>query len=241
MKIGILLICTGRYITFFDQLYTSFCKYFLKEHDKKIYLFTDSDRDFPSNVEVIPIERQGFPGDTYYRYHYFLKIKEKLIEETDILLYIDIDSRIVHIVDDAILPSDDQPLMATLHPGFYKIRNREYGTPETNKSTTAYIDPNIKRTGYICGGFQGGKTKQFLEAAEKIKENIDIDDSNKIMANWNDESHWNCYYVHNQEKYKILSPSYMFPEGWNNRHNLQSLTPKILALNKNHSEIRKPL
>ncbi len=241
MRIGILLVCTGRYIKFFDQLHYSLRTFFLKDHEKKIYLFTDATRDFPENVEVVPIQRKGFPGDTYYRYHYFMSIKEKLLEETDILLYMDIDSKVVHLVDDAILPTDEFPLMATLHPGFYKVQGREYGTPETKKQSTAYVDPNKKRIGYVCGGFQGGKTKQFLELAQKIQENINIDDKNKIMAIHHDESHFNCYYVNNQGKFKLLSPSYMFPEGWNQRFNLRTLTPKILALNKNHVDIRKPL
>lgn len=241
MRIGILLVCTGRYITFFDQLYKSIDKYFLKDHEKKYFLFTDSNRDFHHDITTIPIERKGFPGDTYYRYHYFLKIKEQMLKETDIVIYMDIDSRVVHEITDVILPTDDFPLMATLHPGYYKIKNREYGTPETNKASTAYIDPSAKRVGYVCGGIQGGKTKQFLEAAENIKHNIDIDDNKQVLAKYHDESHWNCYYVNNQEKYKLLSPSYMFPEGWDYRYNLRPLTPKILALNKNHAEIRKPL
>lgn len=240
MRIGILLICTGRYISFFQPLVDSINKYFLKNHDIKIYLFTDSSEKY-DNIYVTKIPRQGFPGDTYYRYHYFLCLKEKLMAETDILYYLDVDSRIVYNITDTILPTEETPLIGTLHPGFYKIKNRIYGTPETNKASKAYIDPNLKRVGYICGGFQGGKTKQFLDAIEIIKNNIDADDKKFIKANWNDESHWNHYYVYHQSQFKLLAPSYMFPESWRNRINLSGLQPKILALDKNHNEIRKPL
>ena len=238
MKIGILLVCTGRYIQFFEKLYRSLQKFYLLDHQKKIYLFTDSDEEFPSDVCVTKIERKGFPGDTLYRYHYFLKIKEQLQEETDVLFYMDIDSLVVFPIDEAVIPSKEKPLVGVLHPGFYNINN---GTPETNSRSTAFIDPNEKRYGYVCGGHQGGLTKQYLEACEAIKKNIDIDDSRNVMAIWNDESHWNRHYVSNQAMFMILAPSYMFPEGWYQRSNLRELTPKILALNKDHHKIRKPL
>ncbi len=239
MRIGILIICTGKYITFFDQLYDSLNKNFLNNHKKKIYLFTDSNREFENDVSTTKIERKGFPGDTLYRYHYFLSIKEQLLAETDILVYMDVDSKVIYEITDDILPTSETPLFAVLHPGFYKVRNRQNGTPETNKLSTAYINPIIKRTGYVCGGIQGGCTEQYLLACEAIKQNIDQDDRNKIKAIWDDESHWNCYYVNNNHKYKLLSPSYMFPEGWTHHLNLRELTPKILALDKNHNEIRK--
>lgn len=239
MKIGIIIIGTGRYINFFDKLYSSIMENFLKNHDKKIYLFTDSEQLFPHNVHVTKVKRQGFPGDTLFRYNHFLRIKEKLILETEVVYYMDIDSLIVNIVDDEILPSLDSPMIAVAHPGFYKI---SMGTPETRQISNAYIAKHEKRDYYIAGGFQGGYTRDYLYASEIINQLIYDDYHKNIIPVWNDESMWNRYYVSNLINFKVLSPSYVYPESkykninTGNYHTLktENIKPCILALDKDH-------
>ena len=49
-RVGIILIATGRYISFFEPVYQSYEKYFLPKYKKNYFLFTDSDKSFHSNV-----------------------------------------------------------------------------------------------------------------------------------------------------------------------------------------------
>jgi len=84
---------------------------------------------------------------------------------------------------------------------------------------------------YYAGGFNGGTTESFLEMSKTIKERINKDLEKNIIAIWHDESQMNRYFIDNPPK--VLSPSYCYPESWN-----IPFEKKILALNKNHKEIR---
>ena len=53
MKIALLNIATGPYITLFEQLKSSVKKNFLTSHDVEIFLFTDSDEHFYDEKIVI--------------------------------------------------------------------------------------------------------------------------------------------------------------------------------------------
>ena len=65
-----------------------------------------------------------------------------------------------------------------------------------------------------------------------LQNNIDKDLIKEYIAIWHDESHLNRYFINNPPK--KLSPSYCYPESWN-----LPFERKILALDKNHSELRK--
>ena len=237
MNIGIILIATGKYINFFDQVYKSYEKYFLPNYSKKYFLLTDcTDRKFDKNIKIYKIKKLGWPGDTLYRYHRFMTIKNDIeANSINVLYYTDVDMKVVSEVGDEILPKIGKPLVAVAHPGFF-YKNK-MGTPENRKESTAYIDPSEDRPHYICGGIQGGLTKDYLNASQTIKQQIDDDNKNNIIAIWNDESHWNRYMVSNLNKFKFLPANYCHPER-TRRFGLGKLTPKILALDKNHDYFR---
>ena len=62
------------------------------------------------------------------------------------------------------------------------------------------------------------ESKIVLEIFQHLLSNIEIDLDNGIVAIWHDESHWNAYLNNNYEvlkdKLHILSPEYLYPEGW---------------------------
>ena len=180
------------------------------------------------------IERKGFPGDTLLRYHYFSAAKE-MLSQVDVLYYLDVDMLIVDKVGDEILPTGDQQLIGTAHPGFYNnyTPSAPLGSPESRQASKAYIGPSEPRPCYWAGGFNGGTSAEFLRMAEAIRDNIDDDFQREIVAVWHDESHLNRYLVSNQEKVKTLLPSYCYPESWN-----LDYPKKILALDKDHEKIR---
>lgn len=222
MKVGILIISTGRYDVFVGPLLESINKYFLKGHEKQIYHFSDQ-----YNVDNFFVPRLPFPGPTLYRYKWFSQYRQAI--DADVLYYLDVDMRIVAPVGDEILP-DETGLIATRHPGFW---NGGWGDASTTKRSLAYV-PKADRRGYYCGGFQGGTRHAYLDAAAEMAKNIAADEKKGVVAHWHDESHWNKYLT--THPFKELSPSYCFPEAeW-----AQGLPfeKKIVALDKDHKTLR---
>lgn len=227
MKIGLLTIATGKYIQFVNPLWESVKKHFMKNHEVTMFVFTDSEEFIPEHGQVkITQQHIVWPGPTLYRYNIF-KNSENIIKEMDYLYYSDADMLFVNNVGDEILGE----LVATQHPGFYN-KPRELFTYETNPESKAFI-PKNKGTKYFAGGFNGGKTSEYLKLIKELADNIAYDARRGIIAVWHDESHMNRYFSDN-EPTLILNPSYCYPESSN-----IPFERKLLALDKNHSEIRK--
>ena len=233
MKICILNIATNKYIQFVEPLLNSIEKNFLTEHDISALVFTEHKiEECTDNVKISQIEHEPWPIPTLKRYHYFLKEREH-ISQFDYCFYMDVDMRIDSKVGDEILGD----LVATQHPGFWFKSNDQFSY-ERNPNSTAYV-PMGEGKMYFAGGFNGGRPKDFLKMSETIVNNIEKDFENGIIAVWHDESHMNRYLIDTPPTIE-LNPSYCFPEaayynpqGWH-----VPFEPKILALEKNHSEIR---
>ena len=225
MKIGLVMIATGKYIRFIDPLIESACQYFLPNHSVTYHVFTDN-QDYLKRKEsnLIPLYRkhEAWPNPTLLRYETFVNYYDQLIK-MDYLFYCDADMLFCAPIGDEILSQR----VATIHPGFLGGR----GTPETRWQSTAYISP-VEKLVYYAGGFNGGTAKDFLEMSKKIDKNIKKDLEYNIIAKWHDESHLNKYLMDNPPT-KVLSPSYCYPENWKLNYE-----KKLLALDKNHSEIR---
>jgi len=230
--IGILLICTGKYDQFVKPLLNSMDQNFLPGHKKQYYLFTDKDH-VDDRAQHFKIERKGFPGDTLYRFHHFLSIKEKLLKETSVLYYSDVDMLCVDKIGAEILPNSFKSLVGVAHPGFFM---KNLGTPEDNAISTAYISPSEYRPCYWAGGFSGGETKAYLDLASQIRSSIDKDDANRHIAKWHDESHLNRYFTSNIDIVKTLNPSYCFSKNFclGNPY----IVPRLVALDKDHESVR---
>jgi len=247
MNIGILTIATGKYKKFIVPLYKSIIQNFLKNRSKTFILFTDNPEEIEKDVKdlgvkfmIFQIERKGFPGDTLLRYHHFSGAKQSLkdlgLACPQVLYYFDADMIVENEVGDEVLPTGKKTLVVTAHPGYYaRPGHNPLGTPETNEKSTAYIPQNRWRPCYWAGGFNGGFFDDFMSMSFEIASRIDKDLSNNIIAMWHDESHLNAYVSepNNLEKLKIMSPAYCYPESWK-----IPFDRKILALDKNHQEIR---
>ncbi len=226
-NIGLLIVATGKYITYVDPLIASAEKHFCQDHNVTYFVFTDS--VIPSTDKVIYIfqQRLGWPFDTMMRgqaYYY----SKKLLAQQDYLFACDADMRFVGPMGDEILGDR----VATLHAWFdpsYIIGRR--GTYETNPKSTAYVAEH-EGDYYFAGGFYGGSSDEFLKMTSSILTNIYKDLSNGLIAIWHDESHWNRYCIDHPPTV-ILSSDYCFPE--------EIAIPgisKLLALLKPHEEIR---
>jgi histo-blood group ABO system transferase len=233
MKICILNIATNKYIQFVEPLLDSIEENFLNGHEISALVFTNHEIEESSeNVKIVQIEHEPWPIPTLKRYHYFMKEAE-YISQFDYCFYMDVDMRIVGKVGDEILGN----LVATQHPGFWYKSVDEFSY-ERRPESKAYI-PYGEGKMYYAGGFNGGKPEHFLKMSETIVNNVEEDFKNNLIAVWHDESHMNRYLVNNPPTVE-LTPSYCYPESvkfnptsWN-----VPFEPKILALEKNHAEVR---
>jgi histo-blood group ABO system transferase len=233
MKICILNIATNKYIQFVEQLLESVEENFLNGHDISALVFTNHEMEEVSdNVKISQIEHEPWPIPTLKRYHYFVKEKEYL-SQFDYIYYMDVDMRIEGKVGEEIFGD----LVATQHPGFWWKDRKQYSYERCTDST-AYVSQDEGKM-YYAGGFNGGKPEHFLKMAETIVENVEKDFEKNLIAVWHDESHMNRYLIDNPPTLE-LTPSYCYPE--NARVNPQGwhvpYEPKIVALDKNHKEVR---
>jgi histo-blood group ABO system transferase len=231
MKIALLSIATNKYIRFVRPLYESAVVNFVPNHSLDFILFTDSTEEVTisgRNSKVIKRHwaHEPWPYPTLKRYHAFLSASD-LISEYDYVYYSDVDMRFADVVGDEILGE----LVGTIHPGFYN-KSRQMYSYEKRQDSKAHIPLN-EGIRYYAGGFNGGSSSRFLEMSREISSCIDDDLSRGFIAEWHDESHMNRYFKDNPPTVE-LSPSYCYPESWP-----LPFEKKLLALDKNHAEMRK--
>ena len=211
-KIGILYIATGNYISFWENFYNATEKYFLSEHEKTYFLFTDqTNLKLPANVVRIPIVNELWPYITLKRYHFFLEQKE-ILKNFDYLYFMNGNLIFSKMVGNEIMPTVEQGLMVTIHP-WYLSADRKRFTYETNKKSKAYIDAEEGKY-YFMGGFNGGTSCAFLEMSENIKNWTDADLAKNIIPVWHDESMLNRYMIDYMKDKSplILLPIYTVPQ-----------------------------
>lgn len=227
MRAAFIIIATGEaYANYAKNLVESMHKHLL--FDPAIFVFTNKIQALQNTGKLFYIEPKGYPKETLYRYHTILS-KERIFKDYDQLFYVDADMK---FASDILLGDiSSSGITATLHPGYVGQR----GTPETRPESTACTDTN---TAYYCGGFQGGNTDAYLQAARNIAAAIDADDKNDITAVWHDESHWNRYLTAFPPA-RVLTPSFCYPDVRNDYYRdkwiaagLGKVEPKLLALTK---------
>jgi len=230
MNVCILTIATNKYIAFFDRLYKDINNNFLNDHNIKHLLFTDSNLESNDNLKICKINHEPWPMPTLKRYEYFLKEKE-FIYKFDYCYYFDVDMGVFDKIGDEVL--GDMVFVQHPYQSFYSKEKRSY---DRNLKSLAYVREGEEGENYYAGGFNGGLTKKFIKMSEKLAACITTDFSKNIIAVWHDESHMNRYLIDNSPTL-TLNPSYCFPEEQidNPRYPYK---PKIVALKKNHNELR---
>jgi hypothetical protein len=213
-KVGILYICTGKYIAFWEGFFKSYEKNFLPNCEKEYFVFTDAQRlsvgeDCP-NVHRIMQEDLGWPGNTLFRFQIFRRIEEQL-RKFDYLFFMNANCVCISsVTEEEFLPAIGQFLVVQ-HPGYYNRKSMQFPY-DRQKNSSAYI-PYGKGKCYVCGGVNGGTASEFLKAIDILSERIQADYQKGAIARWHDESQLNRY-VYENMNYRLLTPAYCYPEGW---------------------------
>lgn len=214
-KIGILYICTGPYVVFWNAFYESFEQHFLPETEKHYFVFTDAKELYAANhnerIHLIMVEQEPWPLPTLLKYHMFLK-QEKQLLKMDYLYQS--NANIIcekTVTEEMFLPQEkDRPLFFTIHPGYQN--EKTYRLPyERRKISKAYVPYNAGKQ-YVYGAMNGGTATAYLEMIKQVEKQIEEDLKKGIIAKWHDESHIN-HYAAGHHNYKILSPAYCYPVG----------------------------
>jgi hypothetical protein len=211
MRIAILYICTGRYTLFWDEFFRSCEAHFLPKHERHYFVFTDGDIDTQSSANVHTVEQEdlGWPGNTLDRFSMFSRITERLAA-FDYIVFFNANCQFVKTIDESILPSSDEGIVVVRHPGFYNKQPGEFPY-DRNPASLAYIPLNEGQY-YVCGGINGGRTQDYLRLIDTLRDAVEKDKMNGVVALWHDESHLNRYILSNP--HKLLPPSYCCPEDW---------------------------
>jgi len=227
-KIAVFVIATNKYLDFVEPLYKSMQNYFLVGHQKDIFVFTNRD-SVPGNCKRVEVEAYGWPYASLMRYHMIYNNMSQY-QYYDYYYYVDADMLFLQPVGEEVFGS----FTCVLHPGFYY--HLYVPTFERRAGSCAYVDDNGD---YYAGGFNGGSN--FLMMAFAIKLMTDIDLYKNFLPVWYDESYLNKY-ARLFPPDTVLTPDYCYPENreLNERWHLLDIKPKILALDKNKDEIRKP-
>lgn len=248
-KVALLFICLNEpYWPYVKQVIEDCNKNFLSDHrlniELSIFLWTDLPEGTTYGATVFPTDPQPWPTPTLMRYHLFLQ-QEETLKDFDYLFYLDADMRVVAPIGREIMGDG---LTAAEHP-MYALAKRFVPPYEPNKDSAAYIprlglvttdaDTGNQRFKplYAAGGFQGGKTADFIDAMKAMRKTIDADfDQRNYVAIWNDETHWNRYLFGYSGPLTILSPSYIYPDSLIKEYYEPiwgcSYEPKIITLTK---------
>ena len=225
--IGLMIFATARYRMFLEGVVATARRHWHTTLPLSIVTFTD---EIPSRWISdlrLPTPHADWPLVTLLRYRHIYEVAAEL-RRFDYLLMCDVDMEFVGEIGDEILGD----LVATRHAGHTEKTQAQLPYIRMRHST-AWV-PKDKGLAYYAGGFQGGRTADYLEACRHMAEAITEDEKLNYIADWHDESHWNAYLANVQPAGVELSPAYCWPSEWD-----RNPETKILALSKEHAAMRE--
>lgn len=191
-RIAIMYICTGKYETFWNNFYKSCEKFFYPNEMKDYFVFTESSEIFQEKRDnVFPYYQvqSGWPYDTLLRFQWFECVHDRWAEY-DYCFYFNANSILVGTVTENLIPfpTEQKPLIFWCHTMHYDDFDGNSFHPERNPKSTAYIPEGTPCRCY-GGGFFGGTAEAFHSMCIVLRDRIQVDLSNGIIAVWHDQSH----------------------------------------------------
>ena len=228
MKIAVITLATNKYKIFLHPLWKSINQYFIPHVQKDFYFFTDERMDwFDDSVKWFPIKHEPWPYITLKRFEFISQCLKDLTHY-DYVFYIDSDIEFVDTLQNFDIRG--KKYYAVCHPSV--VNNLNFWPVETNSASTAYI-PERHRCVYVQGCMWGAVGSSIEHMVNTMKNNVDADLKNNIIAVWHDESHLNKFIVDQRNESAVLTPSLAYPENWN-------LPVNKLAIHKDKNMVEYP-
>lgn len=224
MKIAICFIGTGKHLNFFPNYYNTINQYFVPNHEKHFFVFTNgSIDDIPENITVYNVDDVESPynnGDKMYKsvggLYRFSTIfeKRKDFEQFDWFVYIDAD---YYCCAENILYheffNEDKLFFGVQHPTFTKEWNKFNGyiPYEKNKNSWAYIKEEEHDGVYLQGCLWGGKIPEVFDLIDELSSHTLEDLSKNVIPKAHDESYLNRYRINKLNDFHVLHPCFAKP------------------------------
>ena len=227
LSAAIIFIGTNKYLNFFPKYYETCEEFLFPDLRKQYFVFTDGELEgeLPENITYVQIPHKDWPAITLERFHTILQAEE-LLKEHEWLLFIDADMRVDSVVFSEEVLDDDKDFVAVHHPCHY---NTGTGTFERRPESEACVTGEPLQ--YYQGCLWGGKMSEVIPMMKLLKDRVDKDYGNDIIAVWHDESHLNKFFIENQDRVFAIPPDYAFPEIYPN----YPYKRKIIHLAKDNS------
>ena len=208
LSAAIIFIGTNKYLNFFPKYYESCEEFLFPDLRKQYFVFTDGELEgeLPENITYVQIPHKDWPAITLERFHTILQAEE-LLKEHDWLLFLDADMRVDSVVFSEEVLDDDKDFVAVHHPCHY---NTGTGTFERRPESEACVTGEPLQ--YYQGCLWGGKMEAVIPMMKLLRDRVDKDYSNDIIAVWHDESHLNKFFIENQDRVFAIPPDYAYPE-----------------------------
>ena len=206
-NVAIIFIGTNKYLDFLPRYYEQCEEHLMPDANKQYFIFTDGELDgTPDNMSIYPIEHKAWPAITLERFHTIFEAEEELTKY-DWVLFLDADMVVQKKIFSHEILDPEKEYLAVHHP----CHHADYtGTFETNPKSEAYVEGEQKN--YYQGCLWGGQVKHAIPMMKTLRDRVDKDYENDIIAVWHDESQINKFFLENEDKVNALPPDYAYPE-----------------------------
>lgn len=233
MKVAISFFGTGSYLNFLPDWYESIENNLFPEVEKKIIVFTDGEGDFPENIVKIETEHFGYPEVFHKTFETLLRAKS-IISECDWFISIDADMIVKKLITVNEFLDDSKDYIGVHHPCAYlklKPHDKFPGSFDINPLSNACVTKDMDTSVYYQGCLWGGKVPEIINMIEMLDKWTKEDIKNNSVPVWYEESYFNKFFILNKNKVNTLSPSFAYPEDYNQYCDFEE---KITHISKNN-------
>jgi len=229
---SIIFIGTGNYINFLPNYYASMKSHFLRGEDNRFHVFTDNVEyaNWPNDMQVYKIDHMQWPFITLLRFNFIHNAIDEICKSENCVFA---DADLLWMKDTT--ESDlfrNKKYFGVQHPGF--VFEPHKATFERNEASTAHVTMNDDLTTYWQGCLWGAKSQEFANMINILKQQVETDVNNNIVALWHDESHLNRFFINVKNEVNTLHPGYATPERWD--HIKEKFSTVALHLHKSMQE-----
>ena len=260
--VALIFIGTSKYADFFEAWFAGVDKLLFPNQTKSVIAFSDrinepifdkSSEERSSTVVGVEIEHLEWPYVTLSRFAYIKNALDQLAETNfpsfDYLLFLDADLIVEsEITFDEVFSSDPKkPLTGVHHPGHLEgvVKGTNWDSFVVEGASKANIrniegfedyDPSGKT--YHQGCLWGGTYIEAKKMIDGLSSLIREDLENRIIADWHDESHMNCWFLRNYEKVHTIPSNFAWPDEphWHGFLSKHFDGPRAIHLSKPLSE-----
>ena len=238
MKVAVTFWGTQSYLNYLPEWYDRNEKYFLKDIEKRYFVFTDGELEgTPDNITTIKIPHYGFPETFYKTFEEMIKIKDT-VSDFDWLVSIDADLYVQENIEYNQFFDESKKYFGVHHPchfvGF-PPHNQKPGSYDINPLSNAYINENIMDMKiYYQGCLWGGQIPQVFDMMEKIDEWTKQDVPRNTVGKYYEESYLNKWFLTHRKDVHTLDPDYAYPEMFKEHCNFPN---KMMHLSKDNKSL----